>query len=200
MKYFVRGAATLALLACCTGQAKAALAIPGQGPPPGSPPVLSGADPAFYFTFSIGGVTGSGTLFATSNGDGTYTAISGTATETGANSQGTMALSLIANPTPTGEVVSQSGFFLYDDQLLPGQNPLITNGGLLFRSANGNEVNIYSNGASSYQYYENNGYNTVGSNFTLTAVPEPATFVMGGTALLAGLGYTLIRRRKVAIA
>ena len=158
-----------------------------------------GPDPAFDFTFSGGGILAFGTLDAYSNGDGTFTATTGSVTVIG-GSVGTP-ISLYANPAPPGEVISPSGYFIYDDQLLPGQNPSITNGGLLFRDSSGFEVNIFSNGPGpgTYQYYENTGVNTYG-NFTLTAVPEPATFVMGGTALLAGLGYTWIRRRKVAIA
>ena len=42
-----------------------------------------GADPLFDFSFSGGGISGSGTLDATANGDGTFTAFSGTATVTG---------------------------------------------------------------------------------------------------------------------
>ena len=105
------------------------------------------------------------------------------------------------NPSPPGQQYSPSGLFIYDDQLLPGQNPLILNGGLLFTSGS-TEVNIFSE-PGTYRYYEGVAggypYDSYGS-FTLTAVPEPATFVMGGTALLVGLGYTRIRRRKVAIA
>jgi hypothetical protein len=204
MKHFVRGVATLALLAGCIGQAKASLVIPGQGPAPGSAPVgTPGADPPFDFSFSGGGVTAIGSLDATANGDGSYTAISGSVTVYGSpNLTSGTTLSLYLSPNGTSQATSPSGFFWYDNQLMPSLNPLITNNGLLFRDSGTNfEVNIFSNGPGpgTYQYYENTGFNTFG-DFTLTAVPEPATFVMGGTALLAGLGYTLIRRRKVAIA
>ena len=87
--------------------------------------------------------------------------------------------------------------------MLPGQNPLITNPGLLFTLGDGTEVNIFSNGPSlgspngTYTFYENNGFNINGT-FTLTAVPEPATLVMSGMAGLVGLGIVGIRRRKVS--
>ena len=106
---------------------------------------------------------------------------------------------LIPNPTPPGEVLSPSGFFLYDDQLLPGQNPLITNGGLLF-SINGVEVNIFSNGPGpgTYEFYENNGFNILG-NFSLTpaSVPEPSSLILGSFGIMAGLVTAFVRRRKI---
>ena len=78
MKHFVRGAVTLALLAACIGQARAGLAIPGQSLLPGPSAGPPGADPFFDFTFTDGTVTVTGTLNATANNDGTFTAISGT--------------------------------------------------------------------------------------------------------------------------
>ena len=57
------------------------------------------------------------------------------------------------------------------------QNPLITNGGLLFTSG-GYEVNIFSTGPGSYTYYDNSGYNTPVSFSLSAAVPEPSTLIL----------------------
>ena len=77
----------------------------------------------------------------------------------------------------------------------PRQNPLITNGGLLFTSG-GYEVNIFSTGPSLYTYYDNSGYNTPVS-FSLSeavssqSVPEPSTLILVGIASLMGLGLRM---------
>ena len=161
-----------------------------------------GADPLFDFSFSGGGIIGSGTLDATANGDGTFTAFSGTATVTGAPN-GESTLTLYANPSPPGEVLSPSGYFIYDSQLLPGQNPLITNGGLLFISS-GYEVNIFSNGPDGYTYYDNSGFN-IPVSFSLSeavspqSAPEPSTLILASIACVMGLGFGR-RRRCMAVA
>jgi hypothetical protein len=187
---------------------------PGSGPV-GSPAPASGADPQFDFTFvggvggNIGGiVSASGILDATSNGDGTFTAITvvgGSGSVVSPDYTGL--ITLIANPSPPSEVVSPSGFFLYDDQLLPSQNPLITNGGLLFAPSGPapfSEINIFSNGPFSpsnpnYQYYENNGNYTFGT-FTLTAVsapvPLPRTAGVGFVMLGVFGGLAALRKRR----
>ena len=95
-------------------------------------------------------------------------------------------------------MLSPSGYFIYDNQLLPRQDPLITNGGLLFNSS-GYEVNIFSNGPSSYTYYDNSGYNTPVSFSLSEAVPEPSTLILAGVASLMSLGYAWRRRRKALV-
>lgn len=159
-----------------------------------------GADPEFAFSFTSNDSTvfAGGTLQAYSNGDGTYTATTGSVLVAGAApviGPGP----LYPNPSPTGEVYSPSGFFIYDNQLLPGQNPLITNGGLLFYLGT-TEVNIYSNGPgpSTYTLYENNGFN-INGNFALTqvsAVPEPASLIGLSGLVAMGLIGLVWRRRK----
>jgi hypothetical protein len=138
----------------------------------------------FTYTSNDGSEAASGTLSATANGDGTYTALNGVINALGPVAAG--AGSLMANPAPPAASYSPSGYFIYDDQLLPGQNPLITNNGLLF-DIGGAEINIFSNGPGpdTYQFYSNNGANDFG-NFALTqaSVPEPGAWAL----MLLGVG------------
>jgi hypothetical protein len=199
MKQFVMAVAMFGLIAVGTPHVQAGQIsnMPSVGGSTASLP--PGADPLFDFSFSGGGINGSGTLDATANGDGTFTAFSGTATVTEAPN-GESTLTLYANPSSPGEVLSPSGYFIYDSQLLPGQNPLITNGGLLFTSS-GYEVNIFSNGPGSYTYYDNSGYN-IPVSFSLSeaissqSVPEPSTLILSGIASLMGLGFAWSRSCK----
>jgi hypothetical protein len=158
----------------------------------------------YDFISNDGLETASGDLIATANGDGTYTAVSGTITLIGGE-QVAGAGALTANPGAPSSEYSASGAFIYDDQVLPGQNPGITNPGLLFDVA-GLEVNIFSNGPSaaapdgtySLDTFAEGGYLTSTGAFTLTAVPEPAawsTMLIG--ASLAGAAMR--RRRQVSI-
>jgi hypothetical protein len=190
----------LALLLVGLNQAHAApiLHNGGNGSATGG---VKGADPQFIFSFTSndGTTTAFGTLNATANGDGTFTAISGTGTEASAGYTG--GISLIANPSPPGSTSSPSGFFTYDDQLLPGQNPLITNGGLLFSptgSAAFTELNIFSNGPGpgTYTLYDNTGFNLNG-NFSLSqvVVPEPASLTLLGLGV-TGLAFYALRKRR----
>jgi PEP-CTERM motif len=122
-------------------------------------------------------------LVTTDNGNGTYTATSGAGLYDG------MLITLIANPNAPGTAYSPSGYFYYDDLIVPGQNPVITNPGLLF-AINGNgatELNIFSEGAT-YLAYLNTGFNTPWS-FDVAATPEPATLPLALAGLvLLGLG------------
>jgi hypothetical protein len=203
MRRICFGAALLGLLAF-GGRAEAGINY-GQGLGSGQSYGGGGADPFYSYTFvSTDGLTfASGLLDATSNGGmpETFTANSGTGFVSGATFSGSMGL--VANPNTTGASYSASGFFIYDDQLLPGQNPSITNPGLLF-NLGGVEVNIFSNGPGpgTYQFYEYNAstgvqFSTYGT-FTLSAVPEPASLLMSGMAGLVGLGIVGARRRKVS--
>lgn len=103
---------------------------------------------------------------------------------------------MIANPSAPSVYTNLSGYFYYDNQLLPDQDPLILNGGLLF-TVGSLEVNIYSNGRDSYTYYDNTGFNVNGT-FTLIdpiQTPEPSTMVIAAVGGLALAGYSF-RRRK----
>src|SRR5579859_7090814 len=110
----------------------------------------------FNFTYTGGLYNGSGTLQATNNGNGTFTATSGSGLFDG------FAISLIANPNAPNNSNSPSGAFYYDDLLFPTGSPVIDSGGLLF-SINGlgaTELNFCSTGAgcgSTYTALLNNG-------------------------------------------
>jgi hypothetical protein len=87
-------------------------------------------------------------------------------------------LVLLSNPNAPNAIVSPSGFFAFDNNVYPTANPLVSVYGLLF-TGGGLEFNIFSNGPGpgTYQFYADNGQNEYGE-FTLTAVPEPATWAM----------------------
>jgi hypothetical protein len=192
--------AVLALFLIGPGEAQAGL-ITGGG----------GAQSTFYWTFTNGtGTTGSGSLLASANGDGTFTALSGTGVVHSADFFG--AINLVADPVAPGNAISHSHYFFYDDQLHPGHNPLLTAGGLLFTTTSNTplEVNIFGNGADQpSSYYENNGTNTKGT-FTLSSaslsvnpggvinpalLAEPASLTLLGCGI-AGLAFLGWQRRR----
>jgi hypothetical protein len=147
----------------------------------------------FQFTYSGGEDLASGILFATPNGDGSFTALSGSGQFDG------FSITLMANPNGTSNATSPGGYFVYDNQLFPGQDPLLNSNGLLFSMQDGNatELNIYGNGACQSYTAETHveSYNYSNGTFDASAVPEPATLplVLGGSLVL-GLACHLRRR------
>jgi hypothetical protein len=138
--------------------------------------------------------TGSGTLTydtATACCSPTEYQVTGMTGIINAFGAGPEVITFFPNPSYPAEILSPSGFFIFDDAFLPGQNPLVTNGGLLFL-ASGLEWNIFSNGPSAYVLYNNAGQNESG-NFSAT--PLPAAVVLFGS-VLAGAGLLLRRRRS----
>ncbi|MBZ5579959.1 MAG: PEP-CTERM sorting domain-containing protein [Acidobacteriia bacterium] len=164
-------------------------------------PVWTASADTFSFAYTGSLYSGSGTLTAVNNGNGSFTATSGSGFYDG------FAISLIPDPSAPSFAISSSGAFYYDNGLLPAQNPVIDSGGLLF-SINGlgaTELNFCSNGlgcgtTGGYASLLNNGhYNSDGvtdsGKFTLTNVPEPSTLAWLGLSLL---GLTMIRRQSLA--
>jgi hypothetical protein len=166
----------------------------------------------FNFTYTDGGTfSATGTLNATPNGNGSDTVTSGAATVTFNDlvpfvGQITDTLPLDPDPNGTGTAISPRDN-LFDNQLFPTQNPLVDNDGLeFFNPTTSYDVNIFSNGPSSYEVaypvtvFGGDFGDTVDGVGTLTvtaATPEP-----GGIALLIGLSVSsagfLARRRRSA--
>jgi hypothetical protein len=160
------------------------------------------------FTSNDGSIVGSGWISGTLNagGGGVYTATGGSfeITGTGGPAFSQLPYSLIPNPSAPNAAYSPSGFFIYDNQVLTGQNPFLSNPGLLFGgSGDSVEINLFSNGPSSplpngtYQLYQNNGANIFGEA-TITAVPEATTMIAGALLLLPFGASTLriLRRNR----
>jgi hypothetical protein len=193
MKRYAQTFGLLALLACVTSRAQAAS--------------------IFTFTFTGGGITAAGTLDASPNGDGTFTATDGAGTIMGAAVDGTM--TLIPNPNPPGpatyDIVVEPPTvltFYYDNQLLPGQDPLITRNGLFFSLPGGALLNIYWDGFfgpdGNYSLFEYSSagvsYVPGGGFFSLTTVPEPPSLVHMVSVGLAVAGLAWWRRKARPIA
>lgn len=147
----------------------------------------------FAFTFTGARVAGYGTLYATANGNGSFTATSGTGVETVDGV--TDGLTLVANPSGTANTTSSSGFFYFDNQLLPDAIPMLQRGGLLFNSST-EEINLFYNGANYVWLHQADAYTSAPDlvSFTLarvTEVPEPATTLL----LFIGLTVFAMTRR-----
>lgn len=143
----------------------------------------------FDFTYTgSAGVSAFGSLTATSNGDGTFTATSGFITVTGGAVMGTW--NLVTNPGGTAASLSPFAMFIFDNQLLPVADPKLTTSGLLF-SDGIVEVNIWGNSPGSYSHWEamGGGY-AVSSDGQFTLTPAP------GSVALLGLGGVVAARRR----
>ena len=145
-------------------------------------PLTSAFEPLFDFAFTNGTDAGNGSLNTTDNGDGLFLATAGTLTVTAGRDVGSYQI----YPGGPAITTSPSGFFNYDDLLYPSVDPGIDLQGLLFVGS-GLEINLFSNGADSYEFYDNTSYNNAGDSFILTAAPGggqsfPAKYVFDVTA------------------
>jgi len=160
----------------------------------------SGANAALItddWTWTSASGSGSGVLtYDTSNtsgGPGVFEVVGMAGTINALGDPSAEVITFVPNPSYPNEILSPTGFFLYDDSILPTSNPLVLNGGLLF-DASGWEWNIFSTGPSAYTIYNNSGANE-GGVFALSASPLPATWTMLIAGLL-GLGFVAYRGTK----
>jgi hypothetical protein len=159
------------------------------------------ADTVFDFTF-VGMYTGSGTLTAVDNGNGSYTAVSGT------GSYDDLAITLVADPAapnPFDLTVGNSDF-TYDNLLFPMAASVLDGWGLLFSFDNpvnplgATYVNFCGTIAcdgvdNTYSALLNDANYTVDdATFDIheDAVPEPSTLSVLGLCLV---GLTTFKRR-----
>jgi len=171
----------------------------------------------FSYEDPNGLVSGDFTLAATAvAGDpGAYLATAGTLNLTAPSADGIAGnYSLVPNSGAPNAQSSPTGLFIYDDLVMPGANPVITNPGLLafggpgtgaVPEGQGSEINLFSDGANTYDLYTGvNGsypysyvFTTPGGSVTakvvtpasnhgadLVAAPEPATWLIMGSFLL----------------
>jgi hypothetical protein len=152
----------------------------------------------FYFSFSGATVSGNGTLEANSNGDGSFTAVSGSGIQ---NVDGTTdTLTLVFNPN--GKFVSDSpgGTLQFDNQLFPQNDPMLSDAGLLFTTSS-EEVNVFSNIGGGYEYVSDNGFGEmvrfVLSDKAFETVPEPTSILLLGISVVC---LVASRRKQYGIA
>jgi hypothetical protein len=120
---------------------------------------------------------------------------------------------LIANPGQPFASYSADGWFIYDNVVWPDGAPVLSNAGLFFTGASGDEYNFFSDDASTYEIYDARagvGYvahsvGTItaregplagdGAGIDAVGVPEAATWTMMIVGF-GGIGVALRRRRS----
>jgi hypothetical protein len=136
---------------------------------------LAGSTFTFTATDSASGTFSYGILEATDNGDGTFTATSGSLDVISGPIVGTY--ELFPNPSPPSTFNSPSGAFFVDDILYPAKNPTLDPAGLLF-TGDGLEINIWNDGGGvPYSYF---AFNTKTNTFPLGS-SEAASFTLAST-------------------
>ncbi len=161
----------------------------------------------FSFSYSGsdagGSVSGSGFLFGTDLGGGTYLLTSGSGTSTEA---GTLTLQTAGTWINT---LSPSVNLTSDNLLFPSSNPTLDGGGIVFSGSSltskSRYFNIWGNSADNYTYFNNYDSFPYGSgpvDFTVInigLVPEPSSLAIAG---LGAIGFVvagaLCRRRQRA--
>ncbi len=166
--------------------------------------MMGQAQASSTFSFSFAGTTGdnvavsgNGILIGEKNSDGSFTAISGTGSET-------------YGGTSFALTLTQPGIYNSDNLLNYNDVVMLSTGGISFNVVNstklGDTLNLWGDFGSSTDYtFEQFDYPDTSTHyskaeisfdaFEVSAVPEPESYAM----LLAGLGLVgcLSRRRKV---
>jgi hypothetical protein len=160
----------------------------------------------FTYTGTTDNLLGSVSLLGDELSPNVFQITSGTDTITGGSGY-TGNFNIIPDPVgfvPNGSNYASGGlvfhitsgdigyYFQFDNGMTPTGTPVVDTFGLLFADARGNQVNLYSNGDSTYAHYDSGAFseNVVLSNID---VPEPASMALLGAGVF-GLG--LIRRRR----
>lgn len=166
------------------------------------------ADYSYSLTFLSNDKTlnATATVFTASNGPGPLTVTGGFITGTFGDA------TLYPDAVSSGYLTSQSGRFLYDNQLSPGSSQPLTYYGLLFTAGTfGNsdykEINLWANSTATndYSYVQwtqatgYSDYNSPSLRGTSAVAPAPSTVPIPGAILLfaPGLaGIAFLRRRN----
>jgi hypothetical protein len=165
-------------------------------------PITLRADSFSWTDVGAGITSASGTLTATSVGNGEYIVDSGTATFNGDS------MTLVAGTDDGSIQTSPSGLFLFDNVLLLSSDPVLDVDGLLFADSLGTELNIWGNGTpGSYSTYIGaaGSYPLQDTTSTFSIVPtlptpEPSALVLLVVGLLAftGLAWRATQKNTLA--
>lgn len=153
-------------------------------------------DNVFTFTYSDPLTLAHGNVLASDNGDGSFTAYSGTLTISGTSFDGVY--NLWQNPSAPAASYSPSGRFIINNQVHTGTASLFDFYGLLFTSGS-REVNLWGNGdgnpwslwSSTGGGYDHSSDSGVVTDIVVQPVPS-----VGAPIALASVGLLVMRRRR----
>ena len=106
-----------------------------------------------------------------------------------------------ATTAPGVVTYSSTGFFIFDNLLFAPPATPFDYDGALFTLADGTDLElnlVYNNGdLTSGVYYNNSGYNASITSIQIASTPEPSSFVLLGSGLMASA--FVLRRKLVPI-